>query len=480
MIQKLFATIIFILFVSISNAQMVSYTLQESFTKDQLDSTLAATGFNLPIPPQYDIEVYQVIYKTPYKHIDSLVNVSGIVVFPKNAVCPSALACYAHGTFTKRTQVPSYEGPERPIGLFFAGIGGVVTAMPDELGMGDSDPSVIIHPYINAFHSGYASVNMMRAARQLADTLGIALSGEVVLTGYSQGGYTTMATNKLIQENFPSEFNIIASAPMSGPYDLKKTMVDVMLSFDTFPAPSYLPYLLLGYYSVYPSLQQAYPNFSDVFKSPYDTVLPPLFYSKQYTTSQIDNFCHPVPRMMIRDSAIMAFETDTNHVFRQILAENDLLGWVPQNPVKIHYCTGDRQVSYLNAIRADSTWNANGAPDVVSENFGNHDHGPCVEPSLVSATFYLLGKLSVCTGVEESKTISFHLYPNPSDGKVNILKEEGIFDFAVFDFNGKLIQSKRLTDVAEQVDLGKLPAGFYTAELKDKAGNVSRKKMLIR
>ncbi len=477
--KKFTAAFFALFFALICNAQMVSYTLQESFTKSELDSSLGATGFSLPIPPQYDIEVYQIIYKTPYKHIDSLVNASGIVVFPLNRACPSALGCYAHGTFTKRTQVPSYEGPERPIGLFFAGVGGVVAVMPDELGMGDSDSSIIIHPYINAFHSGYASVNMMRAARQLADTLGIALSGEVALTGYSQGGYTTMATNKLIQENYASEFNIVASAPMSGPYDLNKTMVDVMLSFDTFPAPSYLPYLLLGYYSVYPSLQQLYPSYSDIFKSPYDSILPALFYSKDFTTNQIDNYCDPVPRNMIQDSAINAFENDLNHPLRVILAENDLLGWVPQNPVRIHYCTGDRQVSYLNAIRADSVWNANGAPDVVSENFGNFDHGPCVEPSLLSAAFFMLGKLSVCTGIEEANEISFQMYPNPASGRINIIKEEGAYDFSIFDFNGRLIIQKRLTDIAEQIDISSLSTGFYMVQIKDQSGRASHKKLMV-
>jgi pimeloyl-ACP methyl ester carboxylesterase len=315
--------------VHFGKAQLVSYTLQQSFTEQQLDSFLNTTGFSLPVSPQYDIDVYQVIYKTPYKNIDSLVNVSGIVVFPKNASCPSALGCYAHGTFSGRLQVPSYEGPERPIGLFFAGIGGIVTAMPDELGLGDSD-SILIHPYVNAFHSGHASVNIMRAARQLADTLGIALNGQVMLTGYSQGGYTTMATHKLIQENYASEFNVVASAPMSGPYDLKVTMVDVMLSTAPFAAPSYLPYLLLGYHSVYPSLQQLYPTPSDIFKSPYDTIIPPLFYSKNYSTGYIDQFCNAVPRNMIIDSVIDAFANNLQHPLRLILAENDLLGWAPR------------------------------------------------------------------------------------------------------------------------------------------------------
>lgn len=463
-----------------STAQLVSYHLQQSFTVASLDSFLSLSGFSLPIAPQYDIDVYQVIYKTPYKHIDSLVNASGIVVVPKNVACPLPLGCYAHGTFSSRLQVPSYDGPERPIGLFFGGIGGVLAAMPDELGLGDSDSSILIHPYINAFHSGHASVNMMRAARQLADTLALQLSGEVVLTGYSQGGYTTMATNKLIQENYSSEFNIVASAPMSGPYDLKKTMVDVMLSTSRFATPSYLPYLLLGNHSVYPALQQRYPNPSAIFKSPYDSILPPLYYSKLYSTGYIDQFCDTVPRNMIQDSIINDFANDTLHIFRQVLGENDLLGWAPQNPVKIHYCTNDEQVNFLNAVRADTAWNANGSPDVQIQNFGHFTHGQCVEPSITSAAFYLLGKLTACTtGIKEQEGIAFRMFPNPANGQLKIVKQEGEFDLSVMDLNGRVVYRKALLFDTENINLSNFNPGLYAVELSDKAGKTAHKKLVV-
>jgi len=463
----------------ISNAQLVSYTLQESFTKTSLDSFLSLTGFSLPILPQYDIDVYQVIYKTPYKHPDSLVNASGIVVFPKNAACPSALGCYAHGTFAKRVEVPSYEGPERPIGFFFAGIGGVVTAMPDELGLGDSDSSILIHPYTNSFHSGYASVNIMRAARELAATLSVPLSGEVVLTGYSQGGHTTMATNKLIQENYASEFNVVASAPMSGAYDLRKTMVDVMLSTDSFAVPGYLPYLLLGYHSVYPALRQKYPTPSHVFKSPYDTVIPPLFYSKTNSIGYINGFCNPVPRNMIIDSVINDFASDTLHVLRQILNENDLLGWAPQNPVKIHYCTADEEVSYVNAIRADSAWRANGAPDIQIQNHGSLQHVQCVEPALTSSVLFLLSKLAICSGIIENNQFSFSIFPNPASGILNIKNIEGKSTLSLYDIEGKMIVAKSTEQTSEQMDISNLASGIYVVELKKQDGGTSRKKLLI-
>lgn len=468
-----------LLFAAFCSAQLVSYTLQQSFTKTQLDSFLNSTGFNLPIGPQYDIDVYQVIYKTPYKHPDSLVNVSGIVVVPKNSDCPSALGCYAHGSFSRWDQVPSYNGPERPIGFFFAGIGGVVTAMPDELGLGDSDSSVLLHTYINKFHSGYASINIMRAARQLCDTLNIALSGEVALTGYSQGGYTTMATAKLIQENHSSEFNVVALAPMSGPYDLKVTMTDLMLSNTPYATPAYLPFLLLGYHSVYPALQQKYPTPSDVLKHPYDSIIPPMLYSRNFSLGDVGQFCSQVPRQMILDSVIAEFENDPNHPLRTILAENDLLNWSPQKPVKVAYCTADEQVPYLNGVRADSAWNANNAPDVVSQNFGNLNHGGCVEPALSSAAFYILGKLSGCTGIREASSIAFGVYPNPASGAFVIWKEEGEFAMEVYNLQGELLLSRTLINETETIVPDGWPSGMYTVALRHSNGTASYRKLVV-
>ena len=55
-----------------------------------------------------------------------------------------------------------------------------------------------------------------------------------------------VTTAKLIQENYSNEFNVVALAPMSGPYDLKVTMVDLMLSNDPYATPGYLPFLLFS------------------------------------------------------------------------------------------------------------------------------------------------------------------------------------------------------------------------------------------
>jgi hypothetical protein len=103
----------------VSQAQLVSYSLQESYTIAELQAFLDNSGFALPIPPQYDVDVYQVVYKTPYKHIDSLITTSGIVAIPKNVSCASLLCTWGHGTFSKRSESASYQAAERPITFLF-------------------------------------------------------------------------------------------------------------------------------------------------------------------------------------------------------------------------------------------------------------------------------------------------------------------------------------------------------------------------
>ena len=79
-----------------------------------------------------------------------------------------------------------------------------------------------IHPYVHWESEATASIDLIRASREfLMDSLEIWDNNQLFLTGYSQGGHSTMAIHKYIKvNNLQSEFNVVASAPMSGPYAL--------------------------------------------------------------------------------------------------------------------------------------------------------------------------------------------------------------------------------------------------------------------
>jgi pimeloyl-ACP methyl ester carboxylesterase len=270
--------IVCILSVTKLTAQtVISYTLLKSFSKAQIDSVLDANGIpSSLVGTQYGVDIFKVLYRTPYKHPDSLVQASGAIALPRNVSCGVPLAMWAHGTESNISVVASsLKGGQWELGIGFAATGYAV-ALPDYLGMGDKDPKIPIHPYQHAYHEANTSVNILRASREVSTTENVALNGQLFLLGYSQGGYVTVATAKEIQTNLSSEFQITGAVPMSGSYDLDGAQYDMMKSDSTYATPGYLPYLTLGYNSV---LENLYNQPSDIFKYPYDSILPPLFYA---------------------------------------------------------------------------------------------------------------------------------------------------------------------------------------------------------
>lgn len=398
------------------SAQIISYQKLATFSLGALDTIILNSG--IPpgiITPQYEVDYYKVLYLSPYIYPDSLVQASGAVAIPRVTGCALPLAGYGHGTQTKRSKVASLmDGGQWDINTVFASTGYVI-AMPDFLGLGDADPIINIPPYTHAYSESNATINIMRAARIIADSTGILLNGQVFLYGYSQGGGSTVSTVKEIQQNYSSEFNITASAPMSGAYDLIDAQVNLIADDNVYPTPGYLPYIVFAYQSVYHNL---YNNVSEFLKPPYDTVLPPLFFEGNTNIGTINSLCAPVPRDMIIDSVVNVFLTDSLHPMRIDLKDNDLIrGWYPQTPMKLLYCQGDDQVSYLNSENAFAEWTAAGAPALQKVDLGSFDHNGCAPFAFLSAKNYFDSLRQVCvTGIYQEEAIQrISLYPNPAE-----------------------------------------------------------------
>lgn len=403
-----------------AQGEVISYTKIDSLNFTRLDSILNIFGAQGLIPPTYEVDVYKVLYKTPYRHIDSLVTVSGAMVVPKNTECPVPFSIYMHGTASNRTGVPSYGSTEINVGLLFGMLGNIVV-LPDYLGLGDSDTSVIIHPYIHAWSQANTSINMIRAGRHVLDSLELTDNGQLFLFGYSQGGFATAAALREIETNYPTEFNVTASAPMSGAFDLNGAQKDLILSDSVYATPGYLPYVILSYQSIYGNI---FDSVQQVFKSPYDSLMPALFYAKDKGIGFINDQATPVPKDMLQDTMLANFEADSLHPLRVALAESDLLDWTPQSPVRLFYCRGDEQVTYLNSENAFDSWNANGAADVTKQDLGNFSHGGCIDKALINGLAYFNSFITGCVGITEKNDLDLNIYPNPTRGLV-VLQTNG-------------------------------------------------------
>lgn len=366
-----------------AKSQLVSYELIQTYDTAALNQVINNFGAGGLLIPEYTVDLYRVYYRTEYN--DSTTLVSGALAIPRNTVCTPALNMYMHGTSSKKTNVPSYNGQEKNICLIFAAMGQIVCA-PDYIGLGAS--TEIIHPYMHGYSQAHSGINLLRATRELQDSLNFNLSNQLFIFGYSQGGYTTAATVKYIEEYYNNEFTVTAAAPMSGPYNLAGVQTDFINNGTPYATPGYLPYIVLGYQSVYHDL---YNDITDILVAPYDSTMPYYLYGHNYGMGFINNQCTPIPSDMFTQQAEDDFNNDPNFPFRKRLNENDLLSWTPQTKMRMYYCTGDEQVTYRNAVVADSVWNLNGAPDVQAVYLTNEDHGGCVDNALIAGKLLLDG-----------------------------------------------------------------------------------------
>ncbi len=458
-----------------AQGEIVSYTKTNTLTIADLDSVLASFGAQGLLTPEYELDVYKVLYRTPYRTLNNLVTVSGAMVVPKNTQCPVPMAMYMHGTASDRTGVPSYGSQEMNIGLLFGMLGNIVV-LPDYLGLGDSDTSVIVHPYIHAFSQANDGINMIRAGRHLEDSIGITDNGQLFIFGYSQGGFAAAATLREIETNYPTEFNVTAVAPMSGAFDLTGAQKDQIGSDSAYATPGYLPYIILSYQSIYGNL---YDSIQQVLKSPYDSTMPALFYSKNYGIGYINTQATPVPKAMVQDSTIANFEADSLHPLRLALAESHLLDWTPQAPVKLFYCSEDEQVTPLNSTNAFAAWTANGAPNVQIQNLGAYDHTGCVQYALINGLGYINGFRTGCVGITEKDANTFELFPNPSTGLVILqTKKDAAGTVTVQNLLGQQVHSSALAiSQSHTLDLSNLQPGTYIVRVQQ--GEVLSTKKLI-
>lgn len=348
----------------------------------QLNFVLAIAGIE-SIQAKQSTRVFKVVYETVDAQGNS-VQASGQVSLPSDSGTPIPIASYQHGTVVDRDEVPSRYALTRLESIVPAimASNGYLGVAPDYLGLGDSPG---FHPYIIAKPSATCVVDLIRAAKTLAEQESYALNDQLFLFGYSEGGYVTMAAHQELEALHAGELTVTASIPMAGPYDVSGVLVDTMLNDKPYSNPFYLMYVILAYHEIYGLFDDPEEIFSETYAPRVRDYL-----TGSLSLNDLQSQMPKIPKAMLSPDFVEAFSTDTNHPFRELLRQNDLVQWAPQAPMRLIHCSGDLTVPFENSQLAYDHFTQSGKSNIELINpFALGDHSQCILPALELAKSWM-------------------------------------------------------------------------------------------
>jgi hypothetical protein len=230
------------------------------------------------LTPECAIDVYHFEYQTVDPAGD-ITPASGALMVPDDSPsqCQGArsVVLYAHGTNTDRAfDIADLEAEDNGEGLLMAAVfaaEGYIVVAPSYVGYDTS--TLDYHPYLNGDQHSKDMIDALTASRSAlptADAPGTTDSGQLFVTGYSQGGYVAMATHRALQE---AGQTVAASAPMSGPYALSAFGDAIFQGQVTAGSPVNLTLLITSYQNAYGNL---YSDPNEVFAAQYATEIATL------------------------------------------------------------------------------------------------------------------------------------------------------------------------------------------------------------
>jgi alpha-beta hydrolase superfamily lysophospholipase len=244
---------------------------------------------------------------------------------------------YQHETIKLQANAPSNLADLGSPPVVLASLGYIVLSA-DYVGYGVSRG--MAHPYLLSVPSASVVIDLLTAAKYWRQTQHVPDNKQLFLTGYSEGGYVTMATQRALQAGTSAHRNeLVRVLAGAGPYNVGLTLDEQLkiVRQDYFPLgellnPGFLRYLSdADRHNVRDSLLQ------QVLGSDADVVFMPTV---------LDNY------LADDRSAIQTL--------------SDVYEWRPEAPVDLFHGRADLTVSYLNASSTLQAMQARGAGNVVT------------------------------------------------------------------------------------------------------------------
>ena len=326
----------------------------------------------------YAVSVRKIIYHTTYK--GKRVKASGVIFIPSDIKRPLNLLSIQHGTIFHQNEAPGNTiGTHSEYEMLASS--GIIIFVPDYIGYGES--SGYFHPYFDYHHSSASVVDMLKAGVEFLYKENIKHTGKVILTGYSEGGYVTLAAHKKLEEKPVNGITVSASAAGAGGYDLLGVLNKSLLEKGDYPAPAYLAFVLMAYNHTYDWKRPL----SDFFEKKWALQLPEHLYGSHYgstinsmLTNKLDELFTPAFFKDLRGPGEM--------VLKAKLAANSVHDWKPAAPVRLYHGTSDEIIPYATSVTTYNNFLKHGS-EAELITIENGTHGSSFLPMLISVIEWL-------------------------------------------------------------------------------------------
>jgi hypothetical protein len=335
--------------------QFLDAVLVRTITPAEVSAALADAGTAAFLAtPRYAVQAWRLTYLTVDEGGRQTV-ASGLVGIPqKPANALSPVLSYQHATITTQSDAPSSLTHLGDPPVVLASLGYIVEAA-DYVGFGVSAGTP--HPYLTSAPSASAVIDFLTASKFWRQSAHVPDNKQLFLTGYSEGAYVTVATQRALQAGTSTHRSeLVRVVAGDGPYDVGATLDQLLLIMkqDYFPLgyvldPGFLRYL------------------GETDRRNARNLLLALLVGNDptvvYSPTVIDNFL---------DDNRAAIDTFSS-----------VFDWAPEVPLDLFHGRDDRTVPYLSATNTLQAMQARGAgsrvtlTDCVAQPAG---HAECVLP----------------------------------------------------------------------------------------------------
>ena len=297
-----------------------------------LTSELAEfSDFKISFPEaKHAVRLYRVVYTTVVPELNNRpVTVSGLIAVPQNVAGTLPVVSYQHGTVFSRTEVPSFPDESAETRLMIANFAahGYVVIAADYLGKGVSTEN---DAFVIKDATAQTCLDMILACRAVFSDLKIP-TGELFLSGWSQGAYNTMVfLRKLETLGMPVKASAMAATP-NDVYLLVNRLMNVSSELDVQWVVGVICLLVNSYEHYYglPGLSQA------AIKPQYWQAARDLYVNK-ITWTQAAKLLPLKTRDLLQAEFVAGGSVVGNQFFQQLQA-NEAYCWRAKTPARLYY-----------------------------------------------------------------------------------------------------------------------------------------------